>query len=266
MTMPDADVLAAAGLEVEQLAGILTVTLNRPSTRNAQTPLMWRTLAQVGNAVPPDVRVVVLRGAGQSFSAGLDRTMLTPAGIAGERNFSALAALPDGEAQEVIAEYQRGFSVWRSPRFVSIAAVHGHAVGAGFQLALACDLRVLADDAQLCMKESALGVVPDLGGTKPLVEAVGYSRALEICLTARWVGAQEAAAVGIATAVVPADQLEEAVDDLAAAVSATLPGVASSIKQLLAGADLRSCEEQRAAERAAQVGRLRALVDVMQSE
>jgi enoyl-CoA hydratase/carnithine racemase len=108
--------------------------------------------------------------------------------------------------------------------------------------------------------------VPDLGGTKPLVEAVGYSRALEICLTARWVGAQEAAAVGIATAVVPADQLEEAVDDLAAAVSATLPGVASSIKQLLAGADLRSCEEQRAAERAAQVGRLRALVDVMQSE
>jgi enoyl-CoA hydratase/carnithine racemase len=125
---------------------------------------------------------------------------------------------------------------------------------------------VLADDAQLCMKESALGVVPDLGGTRPLVEAVGYSRALEICLTARWVGAEEAAALGLATAVVPADELEEAVDDLAAAVSATLPGVASSIKQLLAGADLRSCEEQLAAERAAQVDRLRTLMEVMQAQ
>jgi len=65
--------------------------------------------------------------------------------------------------------------------------------------------------------------------------------------------------------VVPLDQLEESVDDLAAAVSATLPGVASSIKQLLIGADLRSCEEQQAAERAAQVDRLRVLVEVMQS-
>lgn len=266
MTMPEADLLSAAGLVVDQMGAVLTVTLDRPESRNAQTPLMWRTLAAIGQAVPDDVRVVVLRGAGASFSAGLDRAMLTPEGIAGERNFSALAALPDAEEQEVIAEYQRGFSVWRSPRFVSVAAVQGHAVGAGFQLALACDLRVLADDAQLCMKESALGLVPDLGGTQPLVEAVGYSRALEICLTARWVHAQEAAALGLATAVVPAAELGEAVDDLAAALSATLPGVDAATKQLLLGARERTYDEQLAAERATQVGRMRALVELMQDD
>ena len=56
-------------------------------------------------------------------------------------------------------------------------------MGAGFQLALACDLRVVADDARFAMRETSLGLVPDLGGTQPLVEAVGYSRALEICVT-----------------------------------------------------------------------------------
>ena len=66
---------------------------------------------------------------------------------------------------------------------MSVAAVQGHAIGAGFQLALACDLRVLADDAKLCMKEPTLGLVPDLTGTKPLVDIVGLPRALELCLT-----------------------------------------------------------------------------------
>ena len=62
---------------------------------------------------------------------------------------------------------------------VSIASVQGHAIGAGFQLALACDLRVMADDALLSMRETSLGLVPDLGGTQPLVDVVGYARALE---------------------------------------------------------------------------------------
>ena len=81
--------------------------------------------------------------------------------------------------------------------------MQGHAIGAGFQLALACDLRVLADDAQLAMAEVTLGLVPDLGGTKRLVELVGYSRALEICVTGRRMGAAEADRLGLATVVVP---------------------------------------------------------------
>ena len=77
---------------------------------------------------------------------------------------------------------------------MSIAAVQGHAIGAGFQLALACDLRVVADDVQFAMRETSLGLVPDLTGTHPLVGLVGYARALEICVTGRFVHAEEAVA------------------------------------------------------------------------
>ncbi len=70
--------------------------------------------------------------------------------------------------------------------------MQGHAIGAGFQLALACDLRVLAEDARFSMAEVTLGLVPDLAGTKRLVELVGYARALEICATGRRIDATEA--------------------------------------------------------------------------
>lgn len=256
MTMPEPDLLSAAGLCVEQLGAVLTVTLDRPESRNAQTPLMWRALAAIGLAVPDDVRVVVLRGAGASFSAGLDRAMLTPAGIAGERNFAALAALPDAEAEEVVAEYQRGFSVWRSPRFISVAAVQGHAVGAGFQLALACDLRVVAHDVSFAMKETTLGLVPDLGGTGPLVQSLGYARALEVCLSGRSVGAPEAVATGLAVRAVPNEDLATTVDELVAAVLAGPRAAVTATKHLLAGARDLTAGAQLAAERLAQSGRL----------
>ncbi len=101
--------------------------------------------------------------------------------------------------------------------------MQGYAIGAGFQLALACDLRVLADDARFTMREPALGLVPDLTGTKPLVELVGYSRALEICATARWVAADEAR--GSAWRPRRArDDLDKAVADLVAAVTARSRG------------------------------------------
>jgi enoyl-CoA hydratase/carnithine racemase len=205
-----------------------------------------------------DVRVVVLRAEGASFSAGLDRAMFTT-GVDGEPGLVGLAALDDEALDTVIDGFQRAFAWWRDDRVVSIAAVQGHAVGAGFQLALACDLRVLADDAQLSMKEPSLGLVPDLGGTKPLVDLVGYSRALEICATGRWVGAAEAAATGLATLVVPAEELDAATRDLAAALLAAPAGAVRATKALLSGASARTYDEQRAAERAAQAGRLRDL-------
>ena len=115
-----------------------------------------------------------------------------PEGVEGEESVAALMHAGDEQILDAIDGYQRGFTWLRDPRFVTIAQVHGHAIGAGFQLALACDLRVVADDATFCMKEPALGLVPDLTGTKPLVELVGHSRALEICATARFVSADEA--------------------------------------------------------------------------
>ena len=160
---------------------------------------------------------------------------------------------------DTIASYQAGFSWLRRPDFVSIAAVHGHAIGAGFQLALACDLRIVAHDAQFTMAEPSLGLVPDLGGTQVLVDLVGYSRALEICATGRRVGAHEALELGLANLVVAGDELAGAVDDLSDAICGSPHGAVTMTKALLLGARDRTYPEQLLAERQAQVTRIREL-------
>jgi enoyl-CoA hydratase/carnithine racemase len=213
---------------------------------------MWAALRECGRQLPGDVRIVVVRGEGRAFSAGLDRT------VAGDTS-GELARLPPDEAAGRIATFQEAFSWLRRPDLVSVAAVHGHAIGAGFQLALACDLRVLSDDARLTMAEVSLGLVPDLGGTKRLVELAGYARALEICVTGRRVGADEAQRIGLANLVVPRADLDAAVDDLVAAVLASSRDAVIEIKALLAAAAGRSFAEQEAAEREAQVRRIRDL-------
>jgi enoyl-CoA hydratase/carnithine racemase len=244
------------GVRYEQSGAVATVTLCRPDVLNAQTPAMWTELDAISRKLPGDVRVVIVRGEGRAFSAGLD---LSVARGEGEFSLAELARLSPEECAQRIAGFQSGFTWLRSPSLVTIAAVHGHAIGAGFQLALNCDMRVLADDARLSMAEVTLGLVPDLGGTKRLTELVGPTRALEICLTGRRIAADEADRIGLATAVVPAGQLDAAVADLAAAVLAGSPGAVAEIKALIAGAAGRSYADQDRAEREAQTRRLRDL-------
>ncbi len=258
-SLPDNDRLHAAGLSLHLDSAVATVTLNRPERRNAMTPTTWHTLAEIGAGLPDDVRVVVVKGAGDAFSAGLDRAMLSPDGPPGEKGFLELLELNDEEFADEIAGYQDGFVWLARPDLVTIAQVHGYAIGGAFQLALACDLRVVSDDVQFCMKEPALGLVPDLAGTKPLVSAVGYARALEICATARYVGATEAAAIGLATLVVPREELDATVTDLAQAILANARDAVSGTKALLQQAAGRTLDDQRRAERTAQVGLMRAL-------
>ena len=241
---------------------IATVTLTNPAKRNAQSPALWRALTQAGRSVPGSVRVVVLRAEGKSFSAGLNRQMFTPEGIEGEPSFVDIARRDDAGIDATISEYQEAFTWWRRNDIVSVAAVQGHAVGAGFQLALACDLRVVADDVQFAMLETSLGLVPDLTGTHPLVSLVGYARALEICLTGRFVQADEAQRIGLANLAVPADQLDDAVRDLVGALVTAPRDAVVETKALLRGAQGRGYDEQRAAERAAQARRLRDLAGV----
>ncbi|WP_447036613.1 enoyl-CoA hydratase/isomerase family protein [Streptomyces sp. DSM 118878] len=254
-----APVLDKDGVRLTIDEAVATVTLTNPAKRNAQSPALWRALAEAGQLLPGSVRVVVLRGEGKSFSAGLDRQAFTPEGFDGEPSFIDLARGEDGVLDATIAEYQEAFTWWRRSDIVSIAAVQGHAIGAGFQLALACDLRIAADDVQFAMRETSLGLVPDLTGTHPLVGLVGYARALEICATGRFVHADEAERVGLANLVVPADQLGSAAEDLAAALVAAPRDAVIETKALLQGATGRTYEEQRAAERAAQGRRLRDL-------
>lgn len=262
MASPDQEpaiLLDKNGVRLTVDGALATVTLTNPVKRNAQNPALWRALAEAGRVLPGAVRVVVLRGEGKAFSAGLDRQMFTPEGIEGEPSFTDLARSSDGELDAGIAEFQEGFTWWRRNDIVSIAAVQGYAIGAGFQLALACDVRVVADDVQFAMRETSLGLVPDLTGTHPLVGLVGYGRALEICVTGRFVAAEEAVSSGLANLAVPADQLDDAVRDLAGAIVAAPRDAVIETKALLRGAVDRTYDEQRVAERAAQARRLRDL-------
>ena len=255
-------VLDKDGVRLTVDEAIATVTLTNPAKRNTQSPALWRTLTEAGRLLPGTVRVVVLRAEGKSFSAGLDRQAFTPEGFDGEPSLTDLARGSETELDATIAEYQEGFTWWRRSDLVSIAAVQGHAIGAGLQLALASDLRVVADDVQFAMRETSLGLVPDLTGTHPLVGLVGYARALEMCATGRFVQAEEAVRTGLANLVVPVDQLDDAVRDLASALLAAPRDAVIETKALLRGAQDRTYEEQRVAERAAQARRLRDLTGV----
>jgi enoyl-CoA hydratase/carnithine racemase len=246
--------LATSGLRLDLADAVATVTLSRPERRNAMTPAVWRGLAAIGTSLPPRVRVVVVRGAGPSFCSGIDLRMFSAGGVPGEDPPPGAA---DPGFESWIATCQAAYLWLRDPGIVSIAAVQGHAIGAGFQLALACDLRILADDAKLCMKEPALGLVPDLTGTKPLVDLVGLSRAIELCLTARTVSAPEASQLGLAELLVPAADLDGAVADLTAALLEIDAETARATKRLLVQAGLNTLEQQAAAERSAQVALLR---------
>jgi enoyl-CoA hydratase/carnithine racemase len=237
---------------------VLTVTLDRADQLNAQTPATWAALRAVADGLDDEVRVVVVRGAGRSFSAGLDRSLFSNApGMSG--GLGELGSMPADQAQERIRGYQAAFRWLRSPGIVSVAAVQGHAIGAGAQLALACDLRVFAENAQLRLPEASLGLVPDLTGTSTLVQLVGYSRAVEIALTGRSVGAAEAVSTGLANVAVPVDQLDAAVADLTAALLGPDVGASRETLALIRSAVRNDPAEQDAAERAAQVRRLGAL-------
>ena len=257
----DADLLNRGGVELTIHGRRATISLNRPEKLNAQTPATWEALRAIGQGLDPDIRVVVVRGAGRAFSAGLDRRLFEQAEVDGLPGLAALAGRPTEQADAEIASFQQAFSWLREPDRVTIAAVHGHAIGAGFQLALACDMRVLAQDARFRMAETSLGLVPDLGGTLPLVRAVGYAKAVEICVTGREVPADEALQLGLANAVVPVEGLDAAVDQLVESVLKPPAGAVRETLALLVQADEQvDPEQQLAEERSAQLRRIAELL------
>lgn len=254
--MTQLDVDPDAGLRAEVDAQLATITLNRPDRLNCQSPAMWAELVRVRQALPGTVRVLVIRGEGRAFSAGLDRSLFSAEAAGG---LLELSQLPRADALARIGHWQEAFDWSSQPHLVSVAAVQGHAIGGGFQLALGADLRILAEDAQFTMAEPGLGLVPDLGGTKRLVDLVGYSRAAEICLTGRRVPADEALRIGLASRVVPNAELDAAVSDTVAALLAVDRQAAAETKALLQRASRSTQAEQQAAERDAQYRRLRSL-------
>lgn len=260
----DPDLLAQGSLRLEAEPGVLRITLDRPEARNAQTPATWEALAAVGAAVrsrPDEVDVIVVTGSGPSFSAGLDRRMFTPEGIPGQMSLASMGAMDDAGIDAAISRIQSAFTWLRDVPGMSIAVVHGHAIGAGFQLALACDMIFAAPDARFAMRETSWGLVPDLAGTWPLVRSVGYSRALEMCATGREVSADEGYRLGFVTRL-HADP-QTAMAELLVSLRAAPPGAVRELTALLRGAPERTEVDQQAAERAAQARRLRSLMALL---
>lgn len=205
-------------LLVERNGAVVVLRLNRPDMHNAQQPSLWRELRRVGADLLDDATVncVVVLGNGPSFSSGLDRRALaegamTPYEFTGDERDRDRGSF---ETYDINAA-QEAFRWLADGPFLTVAGLHGFVLGAGAQLALACDLRIVADDTQFALPETDLRFLPDMGATATLPRIVGYSRALELILTARRIDAAEMAALGLATSVVPADLLESAVDALA---------------------------------------------------
>jgi enoyl-CoA hydratase/carnithine racemase len=244
------------GVRIQRRDQVLHVTLANPDSRNAQSPATWRRLASIGELVTEEVRAVVLAGEGLSFCAGLDRRMLSPEGIEGEESLMSLAGSESAKIDEFITIFQSAFTWWSETPAITIAAVQGHAIGAGFQLALACDLIVAAEDALFAMRETSLGLVPDLTGTSRLVKRVGYSKALEICATGRFVDADEAVRIGIAHSTAPLSELGQHTDSLVASLTTAPAGAVRELKLLLRAAEVNTPAEQHRAERKAQSKRL----------
>lgn len=177
--------------------GVATLTLNRPARRNAVTPDMLQALQDRMLAAGQDerVRAVLLTGAGKGFCAGQD--------------LSIFDGVPAPEAvRDVVLNYYRPLieSICRLEKPV-IAAINGVAAGAGAALALACDLRIMAEDASLLMAFSNIGLVPDAGASWFLTRLVGYSRAYEMAITGERVAAPRCLDLGLTNRVTAADAL-----------------------------------------------------------
>jgi enoyl-CoA hydratase len=214
-----------------------TLTLRRPEVLNAMNWDVFDGLARAADeiAAAEGVRVVVVTGEGRSFSSGIDTS-----------SFGEIQGAP----REMIARAQSGFRKIAALPVPTIAAVKGHALGAGLQLALACDLRVVARDASLGLLEAKYGLVPDLGGTQRLPQLVGPARAKKMIWLAERIDGEEAGRIGLGEVIVEPDDVDAAANELATRIAAAAPIVMQEVKRLVtfsSGAPLDGGMDEEAA-------------------
>ena len=194
--------------------GVATIELARPDKRNALNALAFNELAESADraAADPGIRVVLVKGQGPSFCAGIDIALL-----------GQLAGTRGARFRSYVRSVQRPFLTLAQMDKPTVAAVQGHALGAGFQLALACDLRVAADDAQFAMLEVRFGLLPDLGGPHRLPRLIGLARAKELIWTGRSVDAEESERIGLVNRVVVPESLDKEAEAFARELVAAPP-------------------------------------------
>ena len=207
-------------VEVRREGARADLVLRRPEVLNAMSIEVFEGLAAAADEVAAmdEVRVLVVSGEGRSFSSGIDTS-----------TFGTVS----GDPETQIARAQAGFRKVAALPIPTIAAVKGHALGAGLQLALACDIRVATRDSSMGLLEARYGLVPDLGGTQQLPRLVGPARAKKMVWLAERIDGEEAGRIGLAELVVDPEQLDEVVDELAAALAAAPPLAVRAAKRLV---------------------------------
>jgi enoyl-CoA hydratase/carnithine racemase len=212
-----------AAVLYEKDGAVAIVSLNRPRVLNAYNMAMRDALFETLGAVrdDPEVHALVLRGNGPAFCTGGD-----------VREF--------GSASSPIAAREARWhrDVWQLLLSLSkptIAAVHGYAVGGGFEMALLCDICIAATDARFSYPETGMAMIPGVGGTQTTPRALGIGRALDLILTGRWLTASEALSLGIVTQVVPKARLHLAAIDLARRLCKLPPQLVACAKRAVNG-------------------------------
>jgi enoyl-CoA hydratase/carnithine racemase len=209
------------------------VVMNRPEKRNAMNQELIEGLAEALHAAAHDDRVhcVVVRGAGPMFSAGMD--------------FGALGAL--AEEPERLREFRAGvLAAWNLCEEMlkpTVAQIHGACMGGALELALACDLRVVASDSLVGIPETRVGLIPDVGGCSRLPAVVGVGRAKELIMTGRFIDGREAHAIGFANRIAPAGELSAATESLCDELLAAAPMAVALAKGVIDAAAKPALEE-----------------------
>lgn len=233
-------------VSIEIADGVADVRFNRPDKRNALDHEQFAAIADAGQRIKaaPGVRVVVLSGEGKSFCAGLDLAMFGSLGTGDGSRRGNPGAL---ESSGVTHLGQQVAWVWQEVEVPVIAAVHGHALGGGFQIALGADVRFVHPDTKLSVREVYWGLIPDMTGTLFLSRLVGADVAKELVFTARIFDGTEAKSLGIATHL--SDDPRKDALALATEIAGRSPDAVRAAKRLMNRLALAGAAEQFAAER-----------------
>jgi enoyl-CoA hydratase len=225
-------------IRYQRQGAVGTLTLARPGKRNAQNPLMWQELARLGAELLTDETLwcLVVAAEGPVFSAGIDLAegMALLAGAVG---------IDDEQAMDVGTAAAGAFSWIPELGCASVAAVRGHAYGAGLQLALACDFRIFAEGTKVGLTETRFGLLPDMGATVRLPRIIGEARARELILLGEIIDAEEALRIGLANKMVPGHDLEAAAAGLAGRLAAQPPLAVRGAREAINAAWHRAPQE-----------------------
>ncbi len=237
-------------LQVRMDGGVADVRLNRPDKMNALDTAMFDALVETSAALAedPSLRCVVLSGEGRSFCAGLDFSGFQ--GMASETENEGdgpVRSITEPMEGHITHRGQQAVYGWTSLPVPVIAAVHGHALGGGIQLALGADIRIVTPDVKMSVLEIRWGLIPDMTGTQSLINLVGLDVAKELTFTGRTVTGTEAVALGLATRVSD-DPLADALA-MAQEIAGKSPHAIRAGKRLFNEASKRSTADGFAEER-----------------